>query len=161
MLKTLWILLTSIGVGVAQLSWDDMADPEKVSAWERGINVDSIGCRTKILKEISRGRYIITGTLFYDIENKRTPKTFIAIQNLGDRENDNYCITKKRITQSQLQHMTSIVYINAGDIPKVLNGGKANVEVLCGSVNSGFENIEGSVQYDSKIKWLNVDTYIK
>lgn len=148
-------------VVVAQLTMEDMADPQKVSAWEREINVDSIGCRTKILKEIAKGRYVITGTMFYDIQNKRTPKTFIAIQNIGDIENDNYSITKKRITVSQLQHMTQIVYIDAGDIPTVMNGGKVKVEVLCGSVNSGFVNRKGSVQYDNSGKWLNVKTKLK
>lgn len=129
-------------VAVAQLTLVDIDTPESATKWEHKVNVDSIGCRETVTK-LSNYKYLVTGTLY--------GKTFVAIQT-DNREKDQTCVYKKRITVIQLERMNS-AYITVADLTRMLDGNhKAKIYPLVGNAVSGYSS---SKTYTGTIKLNN------
>lgn len=143
-MKTIIVLLCMVVLVLAQLTLQDIDTPESAQKWEHKVNVDSIGVRETVT-QLSTYKYLVTGTLY--------GKTFVAIQT-DNREQDQTCVRKKRITVIQLERM-QIAYISVPSLDRMLNGNyKAKIYPLVGNAISGYSS---SDTYTGTIKLNNTN----
>lgn len=146
-MKFFLILTLLISTVYGQLTLEDMADPEKVSAWEKRYVSEVIGYRETVTR-ISTSNYLVTGTLH--------GRPFIAIQS-DNGQPEQTLVHGKKIFAAHLERMLYIAYVEKDALSKLLEGNKKiTVQRIYGNVWSGFKEEQEMVILRGKDgkKWL-------
>ncbi len=147
-MKFFLILTVLISTVYGQLTVEDMADPEKVSAWEKRYVSEVIGYRETVTR-ISSSNYLVTGTLH--------GRPFIAIQS-DNGQPEQTLVHCKKISAAHLERMLYIAYVEKNaTVNNLIEGNKKiTVQRIYGNAWSGFKEEQEMVILRGKEgkKWL-------